>query len=199
MERQRFSDKLIGWYTERKRDLPWRKTKDPYRVWLSEIILQQTRVEQGLPYYQKFTTTYPTVYDLASADEQEVLRLWQGLGYYSRAINLHKTAKKIVDLNHGVFPQTYERILQLKGIGPYTAAAISSFCFGEERPVVDGNVFRFASRFFGIKEDIAKAKTRKVFEGILHDYIKGVDPGVFNQAIMEFGATVCTPSPKCEE
>ncbi|MEM6830876.1 MAG: A/G-specific adenine glycosylase [Bacteroidota bacterium] len=199
MKNKRFSEKLINWYTERKRDLPWRKSKNPYQVWLSEIILQQTRVEQGLPYYLRFVSSFPTVKDLASAPEANVLRLWQGLGYYSRARNLHATSKMVVDDYGGVFPTSYEEILKLKGVGPYTAAAIASICFDEPKPVVDGNVFRFASRYFLIEEDIAKNKTRKTFEKVLADQISVEQPGNFNQAMMDFGSTICSPSPKCDQ
>ena len=177
--------------------MPWRKSKDPYKVWLSEIILQQTRVEQGLPYYLKFAELYPTIKDLANAEETEVLRVWQGLGYYSRARNLHATAKFVANDLNGIFPDSYLEILKLKGVGPYTAAAIASICFNEPRPVVDGNVFRFASRYFGIKEDIAKQKTRVLFEKTLSKHITKNAPGEFNQAMMEFGSKVCSPSPKC--
>ncbi|MEQ9466910.1 MAG: A/G-specific adenine glycosylase [Ekhidna sp.] len=194
-----FSKRLINWYTERKRDLPWRKTKDPYPVWLSEIILQQTRVDQGLPYWKRFMESFPTIQDLAEAPEEKVLRLWQGLGYYSRARNLHAAGKHIVYDLGGVFPPTYSEILKLRGVGPYTAAAIASICFDEPMPVVDGNVFRFASRYFGITDDISKGSSRKVFESILKNEISSKHPGTFNQAMMEFGATVCSPSPSCND
>lgn len=190
---------LIRWYTAQKRDLPWRKTKKAYPVWLSEIILQQTRVDQGLPYWHRFISAYPTVSDLAKAPEEEVLRLWQGLGYYSRARNLHAAAKYIDQELGGVFPSTYAEILKLKGVGPYTAAAISSICFNEAKPVVDGNVFRFAARYFGVQDDISQAKTRGVFERLLEEYIDRKTPGDFNQGMMEFGATVCGPSPQCPD
>ncbi|MEQ6168336.1 A/G-specific adenine glycosylase [Ekhidna sp. MALMAid0563] len=199
MEGKTFAERLINWYTERKRDLPWRNTKDPYPVWLSEIILQQTRVEQGMPYWQRFVETYPSIQDLADAREENVLRLWQGLGYYSRARNLHATAKHVSNVLDGNFPSKYAEILKLKGIGPYTAAAIASICFDEPKPVVDGNVFRFASRYFGVEADISKASTRKVFEKILSEEISKAHPGTFNQAMMEYGATVCAPNPKCED
>ncbi|MEP1096192.1 MAG: A/G-specific adenine glycosylase [Cyclobacteriaceae bacterium] len=179
--------------------MPWRKSKDPYKVWLSEIILQQTRVDQGTPYYLKFVETYPTIADLANAEETEVLRLWQGLGYYSRARNLHATAKFVANTLRGVFPKTYLEIVKLKGVGPYTAAAIASICFNEPKPVVDGNVFRFASRYFGIAEDIGKQKTRTIFENVLSKYISHTSPGNFNQAMMEYGSKVCTPSPDCSQ
>lgn len=161
--------------------------------------MQQTRVDQGLPYYQQFVDTYPTIHDLAKADEQDVLRIWQGLGYYSRARNLHATAKFITDSLVGVFPNTYQEILKLKGVGPYTAAAIASICFNEPTPVVDGNVFRFASRYFGIKEDISKSKSRRAFEAVLSNYISKDQPASFNQGMMEYGATICSPSPHCPE
>lgn len=166
---------------------------------MSEIILQQTRVDQGLPYWERFIAAYPTISDLALAPENDVLRLWQGLGYYSRARNLHATAKYIHVNLADVFPTTYSEIIQLKGIGPYTAAAISSICFNEAKPVVDGNVFRFASRYFGLMEDISASRARGVFEKLLDEYIDEKEPGTFNQAMMEFGATVCTPKPSCGE
>ena len=194
-----FSKTLISWYSKAKRDLPWRNTKDPYKIWLSEIILQQTRIEQGLPYYERFVEHYPTVADLANADQQDVLKLWEGLGYYSRARNLHATAQHVAGELNGSFPQNYTGLIKLKGIGPYTGAAIASFAFEEAVPVVDGNVFRFAARYFGIERDIADAKNRKFFEKALAEVISPSQPGEFNQAIMEFGATVCTPTnPKCE-
>ena len=179
--------------------MPWRRTKDPYPIWLSEIILQQTRVEQGLPYWERFLDKFPTISDLANAPEEKVLRLWQGLGYYSRARNLHATAKYIHENLDDNFPTTYDEILKLKGIGPYTAAAIASFCFGEKTPVVDGNVFRFAARYFGIEVDIASSNAREKFEKVLLEIIPEKDPGVFNQAMMEFGARVCSPSPNCAD
>ena len=180
--------------------MPWRNTKDPYKIWLSEIILQQTRIEQGLPYYNRFMEDYPTVHDLANANQQDVLKLWEGLGYYSRARNLHATAQHISQDLVGKFPDSYHEILKLKGIGPYTAAAIASFSFEEPVPVIDGNVFRFVSRYFGIKKDIADAKNRKYFEKVLNDVISADNPSDFNQGIMEFGATICTPAnPKCAE
>ncbi len=159
---------------------------------MSEVILQQTRVDQGWPYWVRFVEAFPTIKHLADASEEEVLRLWQGLGYYSRARNLHATAKHVTyELKE--FPNTYKEILKLKGVGPYTAAAIASICFDEPRPVVDGNVFRFASRYFGIQEDISKGGTRTIFEDLLTNEIPERHPGDFNQAMMEFGATVCAP------
>lgn len=155
-------------------------------------------MEQGLPYFLRFVETFPKIQALANAEEKEVLRLWQGLGYYSRARNLHATAKLVANSLNGAFPSSYTEILKLKGIGPYTAAAISSICFDEPRPVVDGNVFRFASRYFGVEDDIAKTKTRKVFEDLLQEHISVEIPGAFNQAMMEYGSTVCSPSPNCD-
>ncbi|MBA4850830.1 A/G-specific adenine glycosylase [Emticicia sp. BO119] len=198
MERQTFSEVLQNWYHRNKRDLPWRNTKDPYKIWLSEVILQQTRVVQGLPYYLKFVEKYPAVMDLASADEKEVLRLWQGLGYYSRARNMHKTAKIITSELNGKFPETYAGLVKLKGIGPYTAAAIASFAFDEKVAVVDGNVYRVLARIFGLETDIASHEAKKIFGDLANELISDTTPGTHNQAMMEFGATYCTPaSPGC--
>ncbi len=194
-----FSETLIDWYFKNKRALPWREKPNPYKVWLSEIILQQTRVNQGMPYYFSFIETFPTVQDLANASEDQVLRLWQGLGYYSRARNLHFTAKFISKEYNGEFPSTYNEIIQLKGVGPYTAAAIVSICFKEPKPVIDGNVFRFISRYFGIEYDISIPKTRKVFEALLTEIIDHQYPGEFNQGMMEMGALICKPvNPSCD-
>ncbi|MFY0605522.1 MAG: A/G-specific adenine glycosylase [Cyclobacteriaceae bacterium] len=192
-----FSKNLIDWYSIVKRDLPWRKTSDPYIIWLSEIILQQTRVDQGLPYFNQFVSQYPTVHDLAKASAQEVMKTWEGLGYYSRARNLHHTAKHISNDLGGKFPDTYSGLLSLKGVGPYTAAAIASIAFGLPTPVLDGNVFRFISRHFGVHKEISDTKNRRFFIEILEDLIPYQRPADFNQAIMEFGATICTPAPKC--
>lgn len=193
-----FTRQLLLWYQKNKRDLPWRNTTNPYYIWLSEIILQQTRIEQGLPYYLSFTENFPTLKDLATANEDDVLKLWQGLGYYSRARNLHFTAKTIYfDLNN-TFPNNYNNIIKLKGIGPYTAAAIASFAYKEPVAVVDGNVFRVLSRFFGIHDDIAIGKNRTVFQNLANELISKKHPDLFNHAIMDFGATVCVPAnPKC--
>ncbi|SEH74972.1 A/G-specific DNA-adenine glycosylase [Paenimyroides aquimaris] len=193
-----FTRQLLLWYQKNKRDLPWRNTTNPYYIWLSEIILQQTRIEQGLPYYLSFTENFPTLKDLATANEDDVLKLWQGLGYYSRARNLHFTAKTIYfDLNN-TFPDNYNNIIKLKGIGPYTAAAIASFAYKEPVAVVDGNVFRVLSRFFGIHDDIAIGKNRTVFQNLANELISKKHPDLFNHAIMDFGATVCVPAnPKC--
>lgn len=194
------SNKLILWYKKNKRDLPWRNINDPYKIWLSEIILQQTQVIQGLNYYIKFTETFPTVIDLANAPEDKVMRLWQGLGYYSRARNLH-AASKIIKTNHkGKFPNTYESIKELKGVGDYTAAAISSFAFGLPYAVVDGNVYRVLSRLFNINTPINSTKGKKDFQFLADELLNKKQPALHNSAIMEFGALWCKPqNPKCEE
>ena len=195
-----FAKILLRWYLSNKRDLPWRNTKDPYIIWLSEIILQQTRVAQGLPYFNSFLFKYPTVQDLASAPIEEVMRLWQGLGYYSRARNLHACARDVVGNRAGHFPTSYDELLKLKGVGSYTAAAIASFAFNEKVAVVDGNVFRVLSRYFGLAADIASTKGRKIFEELANQLIPGSDPDEYNQAIMEFGALQCVPKkPLCED
>lgn len=194
------SKQLIFWYLQNKRELPWRKTKDPYRVWLSEIMLQQTRVAQGLPYFLKFTEAFPTVFDLAKAEESEVLKLWQGLGYYSRARNLHFTAKYISEELEGVFPKSYKELLQLKGVGDYTASAIASICYDESVAVVDGNVYRVLSRYFGVATSINSTKGIKEFKELAQTVIDETQPGVYNQAIMDFGALHCKPqNPLCDE
>ncbi len=192
-----FAEILITWYKGHARDLPWRRTNDPYIIWLSEIILQQTRIAQGLPYFYKLSEAFPTVFDLAAADETTLFRLWQGLGYYSRARNLHKTAKSIAENHAGKFPNTYSDLIKLPGIGPYTAAAIASFAFGEASPVVDGNVFRILARYFGIETDILHASARKEFTALAKELIPAADPARFNQAIMEFGSLQCSPAPDC--
>ncbi len=194
-----FSQKLIKWYEINKRDLPWRHTQDPYPIWLSEIILQQTRVVQGRPYYEKFIETYPQIQDMAQAPEAEILRLWQGLGYYSRARNMHGTAKYISDELDGKFPSNYQEIRKLKGIGDYTAAAISSFAFGEQQAVLDGNVFRVLARIFGISDDILSGKGKKKFAQLAADLLPEKQSSVYNQAIMEFGALQCIHrNPDCK-
>ena len=193
-----FSNSLLHWYLQEKRDLPWRNTTNPYPIWLSEIILQQTRVAQGLPYFNSFIEHFPTIFDFAAANEQEVLKLWQGLGYYSRARNMHKTAQYIVSELAGEFPTSYVDLLQLNGIGPYTAAAIASFSFNEVVPVVDGNVYRVLSRYFGIETDISSSRARKEFFDLAQLLISKDNPAMFNQAIMEFGALQCVPqNPNC--
>ncbi len=193
-----FSKNLIHWYSVNKRNLPWRETTNPYFIWLSEIILQQTQVKQGLPYYEAFVTNFPTVFNLAKADESEVLKLWQGLGYYSRARNLHFTAKYVVNELKGEFPNTYKELLQLKGVGDYTASAIASICFNEAAAVVDGNVYRVLSRYLGIDTPINTTAGIKEFKTLAQELIDVKDPATFNQAIMEFGATQCRPkNPDC--
>ena len=195
----KFSNQLIYWYLQNDRDLPWRKTKNPYFIWLSEIMLQQTRVHQGLSYYITFTKEFPTVFDLAKASESKVLKLWQGLGYYSRARNLHHSAKYIAKDLDGKFPSTYEEIKKLKGVGDYTASAISSICFNESQAVVDGNVYRVLSRYFGIKTPINSSAGIKEFKELAQTLIDPKQPGSYNQAIMDFGALHCKPqNPLCE-
>jgi len=189
---------ITDWYRLNKRDLPWRHTNNPYKIWLSEIIMQQTRVEQGLSFYLKFIDTYPTVFDLANASEQEVLNLWQGLGYYSRARNLHFTSKTIAHEKNGMFPTSYKELLLLKGIGTYSAAAIASFSFKEPVAVVDGNVYRVLSRVFDIETPIDSSEGKKLFFDLAQNLINKDLPDIYNQAIMEFGALQCTPSnPNC--
>ena len=193
-----FSNILIKWYLQNKRDLPWRKTANPYHIWLSEIMLQQTRVAQGTPYFFAFTKEFPTVFDLANASEEQVLKLWQGLGYYSRARNLHKTAQYVANDLKGIFPGSYKDLLNLKGVGEYTAAAIASFSYNEPVPVVDGNVFRVLSRYFDIESDITLPATKKEFTALAQELMPKDTPAIFNQAIMEFGALQCVPkSPNC--
>lgn len=195
-----FHKKLILWYLQNGRSLPWRTTTNPYYIWLSEIMLQQTRVAQGLPYYEKFQRAFPTINDLAQAKEQKVLKLWQGLGYYSRARNLHLTAKYISEELDGVFPGTYDELIKLKGIGDYTASAIASICFDAPTAVVDGNVYRVLARFFGIPTAINSSKGRKEFKKLAQELIDPSQPGTYNQAIMEFGARFCIPqNPSCDQ
>jgi len=194
-----FSKTILHWYSKNKRPLPWRNTRDPYKVWLSEIILQQTRVAQGLPYYERFIENYPKIDQLAAAEESDVLKLWQGLGYYSRARNLHFTAKTITTDYNGQFPGSYEELLKLKGIGDYTASAIASICFGEARPVVDGNVYRVLARYFGIDLPINSTKGIKYFKKLALKVMDASSICEYNQAIMEFGALQCTPQrPDCD-
>lgn len=193
-----FSESLLTWYKRHKRDLPWRNTNDPYAIWLSEIILQQTQVAQGLAYYQRFISAFPTVKHLASASEDEVLKLWQGLGYYSRARNLHATAKMIMSDFQGVFPQLHPQILSLKGVGDYTAAAIASFAFNLPHAVVDGNVYRLLSRVFGIALPIDSSLGKKTFKELADELLDRKKPALHNQAIMEFGSQFCKPvNPDC--
>jgi A/G-specific adenine glycosylase len=196
---QHFSKILIDWYLKNQRDLPWRATIDPYRVWLSEIMLQQTRVAQGIGYYLRFVEAFSTVFDLANASEKEVLKLWQGLGYYSRARNLHHTAKVIANDYNGNFPEDFNALKKLKGIGDYTASAIASICFGKSHAVVDGNVYRVLSRYFGIATPINTTEGVKVFKELSQSLIDSKQPGTYNQALMDFGAMQCKPkNPLCE-
>lgn len=191
-----FANTIISWFQENGRALPWRETKDPYAIWLSEIILQQTRIAQGREYWERFIAQYPKVEDLAAASVDEVLRLWQGLGYYSRARNLHAAAKQIVAL--GKFPDTLEDIKALKGVGDYTAAAIGSFAFDIPAAVVDGNVYRVLSRYFGIDTPINSTQGKKEFAALAQSLIPASDAVAYNQGMMDFGAIQCTPqSPKC--
>lgn len=194
-----FSKTLIEWYLQNKRDLPWRNDNNPYSIWLSEIILQQTRVDQGLPYFLRFKKTFPTIFDLANASEDSVLKLWQGLGYYSRARNLHKTAQLIVQEYHGEFPKRFSELRHLKGVGDYTAAAIASFAYNENVAAVDGNVYRVLSRFFDVETDIATSAAKKEFTQLATELLPEGKANIFNQAIMEFGALQCVPkNPDCK-
>uniref|UniRef100_UPI0040495852 A/G-specific adenine glycosylase n=1 Tax=Gelidibacter sp. TaxID=2018083 RepID=UPI0040495852 len=190
---------LTYWYSINKREMPWRKTKNPYFIWLSEIILQQTQIKQGLPYYEAFVKQFPTVFDLANADESSVLKLWQGLGYYSRARNLHSTAKYVAFELNGKFPNTYKDLLHLKGVGDYTASAVASICYNEPTAVVDGNVYRVLSRYFGIETPINSSQGIKEFKTLATSVMDTKNPADYNQAIMEFGAIQCKPSnPDCD-
>lgn len=194
----RFSSTLINWYSIYKRDLPWRNTKNPYFIWLSEIILQQTQIKQGLPYYEAFVEHYPTISDLSKADESEILKLWQGLGYYSRARNLHFTAKTIVENLKGDFPKSYHELIKLKGVGDYTASAIASICYNEATAVVDGNVYRVLARYYGIKTPINTTTGIKEFKALASQLMDKKNPADYNQAIMEFGSRQCRPkNPNC--
>lgn len=188
-----FARDLTAWYHENKRNLPWRNTRDPYKIWLSEIILQQTRVEQGQTYYEKFVQNFSNVREMAAASESEVLNLWQGLGYYSRARNLHKAARQVVNEYNGKFPDTFNELKKLKGVGPYTAAAIASFSFGEQVPVVDGNVYRFLGRYLKLDEPVNTPKAYKLFFDAARELMDGENPATFNQALMECGALICKP------
>jgi len=193
-----FSQNILIWYAQNKRTLPWRRTRDPYKIWLSEIMLQQTRVVQGTPYYLKFVSNFPTIYDLANASEDRVLKLWQGLGYYSRARNLHATAKTVVKDYGGEFPNTYEELLKLKGVGDYTASAIASICFDEPQPVVDGNVYRVLSRYFGVDIPVNSSEGIKYFKDLAREVMDADNIRDYNQGIMEFGAIQCAPKkPYC--
>lgn len=193
-----FNRKITDWYRENRRDLPWRSTRNAYNIWISEIILQQTRVSQGLDYYYRFTETFPDVETLAKASENQVLAVWKGLGYYSRARNMHHTAKMVVNQYDGIFPSSFTELLKLKGIGEYTAAAIASICAGEPVPVVDGNVVRIFSRIFGFDAPVGSSRIFKEVKEKSSEFITNQDPGTYNQAVMEFGALFCKPkSPDC--
>lgn len=197
-ESKHFQEKILAWYDVNKRDLPWRKNKNPYSIWLSEIILQQTRVAQGLSYYEKFIEAFPTVEKLAGAKEDQVLKLWQGLGYYSRARNLQTAAQQILEQFNGNFPDNSVELKKLKGVGTYTASAIASIAFNEAVAVVDGNVYRVLSRYLGIAEPIDSSNGKKIFEEAAQDLLWKKDPGKYNQAVMEFGARQCVPkNPDC--
>lgn len=194
------SDALIYWYIKHKRELPWRESNDPYHIWLSEIILQQTRVEQGKEYYLRFINTYSTIGFLSAASEDDVLKMWQGLGYYSRARNLHYTAKYITRELGGKFPDTYTGLLDLKGVGPYTAAAIASIAYGLPHAVVDGNVMRVLARLFDVSEPVNSTEGAKIIKNLADEILNPARAGDHNQAVMELGAVICTPrSPKCSE
>ncbi|MBN2213428.1 MAG: A/G-specific adenine glycosylase [Bacteroidales bacterium] len=189
---------LAKWYLQNKRDLPWRYTSSPYKIWLSEIILQQTRVDQGIEYYHKFLRHYPSLSDLSKATLDEILNIWQGLGYYSRARHLHETARKIVNEYGGRFPENYSELIKLKGVGPYTAAAIASIAFNEPVAVIDGNVYRVLARFFGLDLPVSSTEGRLQFEKLANSILDHNNPGMHNQAIMEFGAIQCVPlKPDC--
>ncbi|GIP41070.1 adenine DNA glycosylase [Paenibacillus sp. J31TS4] len=193
-----FSARLVPWYRHVKRDLPWRRTRDPYHIWISEIMLQQTRVEAVIPYFLRFTERFPTIDALADAPEEDVLKLWEGLGYYSRARNLQAAAREVRDEHGGIVPSTKEAVSALKGVGPYTAGAILSIAYNVPEPAVDGNVMRVLSRYFALEDDIAKPATRVKIEKLAKELIPDGAAGDFNQGLMELGATVCTPrSPKC--
>lgn len=193
-----FQKQLLRWFEQHERPLPWKKTRDAYKIWLSEIILQQTRVAQGMPYYLRFVETFPAVEDLAAAPRDQVMKLWEGLGYYSRARNLHDTAIHITENSNGKFPDTYDDILKLKGVGPYTAAAIASFAYDLPHAVVDGNVYRVLSRYFGMKIPMDSSKGKKAFAKLAQELIDPHRAADYNQAIMDFGATLCTPKqPQC--
>ncbi len=193
-----FAKNLLHWHSAvNDRILPWKNEKDPYKIWLSEILLQQTRAEAVIPFYLKITTAYPTIQQLAKAPQQQVFAMWQGLGYYSRCRNLLATAQLVTSKYNGVFPSNYLEIIALKGIGPYTASAIASFAFNLPYAVVDGNVYRIISRFFGIETPIDSTVGKKTFALLAQDLLAKNNPAAYNQAIMDFGATICAPAPKC--
>lgn len=195
--KEEFRKALIEWYLREKRDLPWRRTSNPYHIWVSEIMLQQTRVDTVIPYYERFISKFPTLTDLAQAKEEDVLKMWEGLGYYSRGRNLQAGVREVVEMYGSEIPNTRQEISKLKGVGPYTAGAVLSIAFGVPEHAVDGNVMRVISRLLLIEEDIAIPKTKKIFETVIMDLIDKDDPSSFNQGLMELGATICTPNPKC--
>lgn len=200
MQQSDFAGHILEWYDEHKREMPWRDSGDPYKIWISEIMLQQTRVDQAWPYFERFINEFPTVFDLAGASQQKVLKAWEGLGYYSRARNLHAASKMIVKEFGGKLPEEYDEIIKLKGIGPYTAAAITSIAFGRPNAVVDGNVIRVTTRYFGIEEDIRSTKTVRIVQEHVNDLISHDRPADFNQGLMEVGSLVCKPTnPLCAE
>jgi A/G-specific adenine glycosylase len=193
-----FTQNVLDWYAVHKRAMPWRESGDPYKIWISEIMLQQTRVDQAWPYFERFIGEFPTVFDLAEADQQRVMKAWEGLGYYSRARNLHAAAKTILSDYGGKLPEEYDEIIKLKGIGPYTAAAITSIAFGKPNAVVDGNVIRVITRYFGIEDDVRSSKTTKQVQQHVDGLICHDHPAEFNQGLMEIGSIVCSPTkPDC--
>ena len=199
-QKKEFQRIFIEWYEKEKRNLPWRYNQDPYRIWISEIMLQQTRVDTVIDYFYRFMEWFPTIESLANAPEEKLLKAWEGLGYYSRVRNIQTAAKQIMTEYGGEMPRTPEEISKLKGIGPYTTGAISSIAFGLPEPAIDGNVMRVVSRLFCIEEDIAKASSRKTFDEAMRSIIDENHPGEFNQALMDLGSAICTPtSPLCEE
>lgn len=196
-KKDEFRNTLLSWYDEVKRDLPWRRTSNPYYIWVSEVMLQQTRVDTVIPYYERFIERYPTMEKLVKADEDELLKMWEGLGYYSRARNLQTGVREVIEVYGGVVPKTRKEIQTLKGIGPYTAGAVLSIAFGIPEHAVDGNVMRVISRLLLIEDDITVPKTKRIFENVIMDLIDKKDPSSFNQGLMELGATICTPKPAC--
>lgn len=197
MKKDEFRESLLSWYHREKRDLPWRRTSNPYYIWVSEVMLQQTRVDTVIPYYERFIDRFPTMEILAEANENDLLKMWEGLGYYSRARNLQTGVREVVENYAGEVPDTRKEISTLKGVGPYTAGAVLSIAYGVPEHAVDGNVMRVMSRLLLIEDDIAIPRTKKIFEAVVMDLIDKNDPSSFNQGLMELGATICTPKPKC--
>ena len=196
-KKDEFRNALLSWYNDEKRDLPWRRTSNPYYIWVSEVMLQQTRVDTVIPYYERFIARFPTMEALAKAEENDLLKMWEGLGYYSRARNLQAGVREVVENYGGEVPSNRKEISTLKGVGPYTAGAVLSIAFGVPEHAVDGNVMRVISRLLLIEEDITIPRTKKIFEDVVMDLIDTEDPSSFNQGLMELGATICTPRPKC--